>query len=367
MKINFDSNIRQTFGIALLCLLTLLWSCESEKKESPAKSPRIRKMIQMDSPKNGGLFEPGASVPFSFSHRKSASIDSVIIEHEGETLVFTTSTFEWSPNISQLGNQSIKATVYAQDVKEVMSPKVRFKSAKAPKNYTFRIINTYPHDENAYTQGLFFLDDNTLIESTGQRGSSSISKLNIQTGEVVNTVALDSKYFGEGATLWNDKIYQLTWTSQIALVYDQSLNSLQSFNYVGQGWGIAVLEDQLFMSNGSEKITILDPNDFSEKGSIEAYDENGPVSNLNELEFVNGVLYANVYTTDKDEIVMINPKNGQVTGRIDFTGIIDRSQYAGFDYVLNGIAWHPDQRLFVTGKYWPQMFEVELIEKETNL
>jgi len=228
--------------------------------------------------------------------------------------------------------------------------------------YTYRIINEYPHDSNAFTQGLFF-HNGYLYEGTGRYGASSIRRVDLQTGEVLQNHALDSRYFGEGITLFGDTLYQLTWTSRTGFIYDkESFDQLGTFNYPTQGWGLTNDNSRLIMSDGSATLYFLDPETLQNTGELLVTYNNAPVTRLNELEYINGEIYANVYMTDY--IVTINPLSGQVTGWINLQGLLSSSeQPASMESVLNGIAYDSTGgRLFVTGKLWPKIFEIELVE-----
>lgn len=227
-----------------------------------------------------------------------------------------------------------------------------------PARYRFSIVNTYPHDPEAFTQGLIYRDG-FLYESTGLRGASSLRKVRLETGEVVQRIDLDSRYFGEGLTDWGDRLVQLTWQSNLGFVYDlASFDRLRTFSYPGEGWGITHDGRRLIMSDGTSVLRFLDPETFAEVGRLAVRERGLSVPNLNELEMVDGELFANVWQTD--EIVIIDPQSGIVTARIDFSPL---RRELGTDRVdvFNGIAWDREgRRLFVTGKYWPRLFEVEV-------
>ncbi len=225
--------------------------------------------------------------------------------------------------------------------------------------YGYKIINAYPHDRNAFTQGLIF-DDGFLYEGTGICGESTLRKVELETGGVLKAYHLPAKFFGEGVTLREDKIIQLTWRSGVGFVYDKdSFLLLGEFAYQTEGWGITHDEKRLIMSDGTSTLHFLDPDTFEELGRIEVRDRGVPITHLNELEYVKGEIYTNVWPTNR--IARITPETGQVVGWIDLEGLLsekDRSQPVD---VLNGIAYDAKHdRLFVTGKYWPKLFEIEL-------
>ena len=229
--------------------------------------------------------------------------------------------------------------------------------------YSYRIVNTYAHDRNAFTQGLIF-EDGVLYEGTGRYGRSTLRRVELETGNILQIRKLPSQVFGEGVTVYENKIIQLTWQSNIGFVYNKdSFELLQEFNYPTEGWGITYDGERLIMSDGTPRLHFLHPETFEEIGQIEVYEKNRPVTNLNELEYVQGEIYANVWQTDS--IARIAPQTGQVVGWIDLKGLLspeDRRRSVG---VLNGIAYDAeDDRLFVTGKLWPKLFEIELVSPE---
>jgi glutamine cyclotransferase len=226
--------------------------------------------------------------------------------------------------------------------------------------YTYKVVSTYPHDRNAYTQGLVF-DGGFLYEGTGLRGQSTLRCVELETGTVLKSRALSPQYFGEGVTICGNHIIQLTWQSQVGFVYDKdSLELRREFSYLTEGWGITYDGQRLIMSDGSARLYFLDPESFQVTGSIEVQDNGQPVSRLNELEYIRGEIYANVYLTDR--IVRIAPETGKVTGWIELAGLLPPEDRTEPVDVLNGIAYdEANDRLFVTGKLWPKLFEIELV------
>lgn len=226
------------------------------------------------------------------------------------------------------------------------------------RNYTYQVVNSYPHDPTAFTQGFVF-DDGFFLEGTGLYGLSSLRRVELQTGRVTKLRELDARFFGEGITVYEDQIIQLTLTSRQGFVYQKStFEPVREFAYPTQGWGITHDGTRLIMSDGTDKLFFLSPNTFERVGEISVFDESGPVTLLNELEFIDGRVFANVWRTDK--IVVINPETGKVTSSIDLTGLL--ASVAATGDVLNGIAFDSEnQRLFVTGKFWPAVFEIKLV------
>jgi len=231
-------------------------------------------------------------------------------------------------------------------------------SAPAPVS-RYRIVNIYPHDRAAFTEGLFF-HEGVLYESTGQNGKSWIRKIRLENGEVLQQAPLESQYFGEGIVAWKKSLIQLTYTTEIGFVYDlATLKRQRSFNYSGQGWALTHDGTRIIMSDGSASLRFLDPETLRETGRLPVTDAGKPVLELNELEFVKGEILANVWKTER--IARISPKTGQVTGWIDVSGLLDPRDAAGVD-VLNGIAYDAaGDRLFVTGKLWPKLFEIRIV------
>ncbi len=228
-----------------------------------------------------------------------------------------------------------------------------------PKEYSYIIVNTYPHDKNAFTQGLL-IDDGVLYESTGLYGNSSIRRIKLETGEVLQAHELPLQYFGEGIALFDNKLVQLTWQSNKGFVYDKaSFELLQDFGYSNEGWGITYDGSQLIMSDGTSTLYFLNTETFQIMGQVEVNDAGTKVERLNELEYVNGYIYANIWL--KERIAIINPQTGQVEGWINMTGLQNIENH-NLNDVLNGIAYDSrTDRLFVTGKRWPQLFEIKLI------
>lgn len=233
-------------------------------------------------------------------------------------------------------------------------------ASAAPTRYSYTVVNTYPHDPKAFTQGLLFRDG-VLFESTGLHGQSSVRRVRLETGEVLQRTAVDEQYFAEGLVDWKNTLVQLTWQSNIGFVYDlETFKLARRFSYPGEGWGLAKDETRLIMSDGTSTLRFLHPDTLEETGRLNVTERGFPVNALNELEMVKGELYSNVWQTD--EVVIISPETGYVTGRIDFSGLrsrLDRSQPVD---VFNGIAYDSEgDRLFVTGKLWPVLFEVRVL------
>ena len=287
------------------------------------------------------------------------------IDFDSIQLTLDTKKIETSVDLSvmPLGEKRIKAKVFYDGTFEVVLKKVIVVNSEAPKLYTYEIINTYPHDITSYTQGLEFYKGD-LYESTGQYGESKLRKLDYKKGGVLKNINLSTAYFGEGLSVLNDKIYQLTWKEGRGLVYDiDSFEQIETFNY-GQskeGWGLCNDGQKFYKSDGSEFLWFLNPNTLAEEGALQAYTNKGKLTNLNELEWVDGKIYANRY--QKNGVAIINPENGAIEAVIDFKALKTKvTKHQGLD-VLNGMAYNPKTKtLFVTGKRWDKLFEVKIIK-----
>ncbi len=231
------------------------------------------------------------------------------------------------------------------------------------RDFTYQIVNAYPHDRNAFTQGLVF-EGGVLYEGTGRHGYSSLRRVELKSGRVLQIHELPNRFFGEGITVLGERIIQLTWRSGVGFVYDKSsFELLEEFRYPTEGWGLTHDGQRLIMSDGTSALHFLDPETFEEVGRIEVRDGDEPVTRLNELEYVRGEIYANVWQTDR--IARIAPDTGEVMGWIELAGLLSAEDRAQPVDVLNGIAYDAaNDRLFVTGKLWPRLFEIELLPLE---
>jgi glutamine cyclotransferase len=225
--------------------------------------------------------------------------------------------------------------------------------------FAYQIVNIWPHDPNAFTQGLVFLDGK-LLESTGQEGRSSLRSVELETGKVLKRVEVPLPYFAEGLALLNNKIYQLTWQHERGFIYDpQTLQKTGEFTYSGEGWGLTADGRSLVLSDGSNRLRFIDPDSFRVIKTIAVLDGKTPINELNELEYVNGEIYANIWHDDR--IAVIDPQTGLVTAWIDLSGLLPPGDVQDPEAVLNGIAYdQKSNRLFVTGKLWPRLFEIKI-------
>ena len=257
----------------------------------------------------------------------------------------------WIPVLLLLFVSVVGITAFAQ-----------FKKNTKGEVWGYKVIATYPHDQTAFTQGLVVVDGR-LLEGTGKKGDSSLRLVDLKTGNVEKQAPLNSHYFGEGITVLGPRVYQLTWQNRIGLVYDlDSFNVEKTFHYTGEGWGLTNDGKRLVMSDGTAMIRFLDPDSFEVVKRITAHSPEGKIGKLNELEYVNGEIWANIWYEDR--IVRLSPENGEVLGWIDLSGLYPRSQRDSNEDVLNGIAYDAEsKRLFVTGKNWPKLYEIAVGRK----
>ncbi|SNT16543.1 Glutamine cyclotransferase [Ekhidna lutea] len=345
--------IRLSYVIIALIFLS---SCGDSKEESKRPtSPRIKKSTTVESPQQNQTFTRGLQIPVQISTDEDFNLDSVQVTVGEEVIVYTDASFEVGIPTRKVGEWRLLIKTFGGGKSETHYRKVMILPESAPENLTYKVVNAYPHDPDDYTQGLV-IDGGYLYESTGQRGESAFKKKEITTGEVLKVVNLPADLFGEGLAIVNDEFYQLTWTSGQGFVYNKDMEQVRTFNYQVEGWGLAALGEELILTDETEKLYFVDPQSFTIKRELEVYDNEGKVDSLNELEVIDGLIYANVY--QKDYIVAVDPETGEVVQRIDFTGILSSEESNGVD-VLNGIAQDPETgKIYITGKWWPKLFEV---------
>ena len=272
---------------------------------------------------------------------------------------------ETNLSIARLGSNSIKAQFTHNNQKKILIKNIDVYNTDQPNLYSYEIIVEYPHYISLYTQGLEF-KNNILYESTGLNGYSSLRKFDVYKNQLIDVRFLDDEYFGEGLTILNNKIYQLTWKNRIGFIYDlKTMNMEKSFNYgqSSEGWGLANDGNNLYKSDGTEKIWIIDPVTLKEIDNIEIVTDKKKVKNINELEIVDEKIYANTYQFNKDVVLVINKLTGSVDGIIDFGNLRNKvKQHNNLD-VLNGIAFNKKRNsFFITGKRWDKIFEVKIIK-----
>lgn len=303
-------------------------------------------------------YTPNDTLRFKLINKKNHPIDSVVYQLEGQKID------ELHPLKNRtLGIYDLTASVYVSGRKSDYAEKITIVGLVKPKLYTYSIINEFPHDKTAYTQGLEFYRD-TLYESTGLRGKSSLRKVDFKTGKVLQKIDLDKVYFGEGISILNNKLYQLTWQGDMGFQYNPDhLKMERSFSYQDskEGWGLCNDGQNLYKSDGTHQIWILDGNTQKEIGKVQVMTDKNALKKINELEWVEGKIYANTYQFKKEVGVIINPQTGAVEGVIDFSGLKRKVEQVSNLDVLNGIAYHPKRKtFFVTGKNWSKLFEVKI-------
>jgi len=337
--------------LSIIILSVFVIACGSNSETN-----NVSFSIKTDAKKN--TISLGDTINLSINNPKKQDVKSVAYQLNGRDV---SESFIID---SKLGVQEITALIDYDGQKTTITTPITVLNNQKPKVYSFKILNEYPHDITSYTQGLEFYNGN-LYESTGQRGESKLRQVNYKTGEVINNIDLAKEYFGEGLTVLNNKIYQLTWQRGTGFVYDvNSFKKTGSFKYgkSKEGWGICNDNKVLYKSDGTENIWTLNPETLVEGDYIQVFTHRGKIDNINELEWVNGKIYANRY--QKNGVAIINPINGAVEGVVDFSSLKEKvTQHDKLD-VLNGIAYNPDTKtIFVTGKRWDKLFEVEIVEK----
>lgn len=307
------------------------------------------------------------SVGVSIKNKKEIEISNIHYFMDGKELLLNNGKL--TLDLPTLGNKVLKATFDIDGQTVEIEEKLKLLAASAPEVYTYEILNTYPHDPKAYTQGLEFYNG-TLYESTGKRGASTLRKVNYETGEVLQKIDLDNSVFGEGITIMDNKLYQLTWQSGMGYVYNiPDLEKVKNFSYgkSREGWGLCNDGQKIFKSDGTEKIWFLDPETLEEMGHIETVTNKSIFNMANELEYVGGKIYANVY--QKESMMILDATSGAIEGVVNFGGLkskVNRGpEWDDTNSVLNGVAWHPERKtFFVTGKNWDKLFEVNIFKKD---
>lgn len=317
-------------------------------------------MTKVESPRNGLRKTIGDTIQFKITSGDSnIAIDSVSISCEGKKV--NNDQLIWDTSNESPGKKSLSITAYLNNGEvERRGHSITLLSDIEPVKYTYRVTNTFVHDPDAFTQGLL-IDDNKLYESTGEKGQSTLRQVDLQSGKVLKSIDISSQYFGEGIGLINDEIFMLSWKERTGFVFDKnSFEQKRQFSYPTEGWGMTSNGEELIMSDGTFIIRFMDPESFTEIRNIKVYDQNGPVDYLNELEYINGDLFAVRWQTE--QVYIIDPATGKVKGILDLEGIFDYSLYDRRIDVLNGIAYNKNKdRYYITGKWWPKLFEIQLV------
>lgn len=350
--------------VLVFCLLISFFSCSNKSNKRPRKPVST---ISIKPSKQ--MYTAGDKVTLSIKTRlRDGELKSVKVYYAGELLEESDKLkFEISDvELDRVGNTSFKVNTEKTDgLKNSRTKTINVLSEIAPKQLTYQVVVKYPHLKTSYTQGLEYFNG-YLYEGTGEKGHSKLMKIDIKTGKPVQSFNLDDKYFGEGITILNDKIYQLTYHANKGFVYDlKTFAVIDSFTYRSeQGWGLTNDGTNLIMSDGTNVLTWLNPNDFSIVKTLQVANNRGNMNVLNELEYIDGIIYANIYTTNY--IVKIDSESGKVLEEINMEGLIDMYHRSNDRIdVLNGIAYDAkNDRMFVTGKLWPMLFEVKFIEQQ---
>ncbi len=341
--------------ITLSSFMLFFVACGGEKKA-------LLFEIQTDD----GVFHQNQSIAVSIKNDDQKEISTLVYSIDGKELPLRDGKIVL--DVQKLGNKTLTAKIGYDDTYTDVTKYIKVLSAKEPELYTYEILNEYPHDNKAYTQGLEFHQD-TLYEGTGKQGRSFLRKVDYKTGKSLNQIDLDPTIFGEGITILNGRIYQLSWQSGIGFIYDlKGFKKIDSFQY-GQskeGWGLTNNGNKIYKSDGTEKIWILNPETLVEEGFIEIVTNKSVFNKANELEYVGGKIYANVY--QKPSVMIIDAESGAIEGVVNFSGLSSKvtktENWSDTDNVLNGIAYHPERKtFFVTGKDWDKLFEVNIIKK----
>jgi len=316
--------------------------------------------IQLEGQKKS--FQKNEKAGVALKNKKEIPISKVEYFIDDKELAITDGKITF--DIDKLGNKILIAKVYYNDTSVAITKKIKVLAEKAPDVYSYQIVNTFPHDKTSFTQGLEFKND-TLYEGTGRKGQSKLRKIDYKTGNVLQQIDLDNSVFGEGLTVLDDKVYQLTWQSGLGYIYNKSdLSKIETFSYgkSKEGWGLCNDGEKIYKSDGTEKIWILNPKNLTEIDFIETVTNKSIFNKANELEYVNGKIYANVW--QKESMMIIDAVSGAIEGVVNFSGLKQKvEQHAQLD-VLNGVAYHPSRKtFFVTGKNWNKLFEVNIVKK----
>lgn len=347
-------------ALVISSILISLISCN--KTEESANS-----LFGLEVRQDSDKLHSGTPLSVQLVNKNERKIDSVVYHSFNKSFssTDTNGTYKIPTDKEKLGQQILRADIYSDKQKYTIQHSIVLLADKPPKVYTYEILEEYPHDIDGYTQGLEFYKDDVLFESTGQYGESSLRKVDLKSGEVLEKIDLPAQYFGEGLSILNDKIYQLTWRENIGFIYDlNTLEQLETFTYQNskEGWGICNDGEYFYKSDGTERIWRLNPETMQELDYVQVYTNTGRVREINELEWIDGKIFANVYT--RNAISIIDPETGKLEGVIDLSPLIKKvKRHADLD-VLNGIAYRGEKDIiYVTGKNWNKLFKIKVIEK----
>ena len=334
---------------------------KSSRNTSPKEKPKVN-LLNAELQTENKTYRTGDIIDFDVDFADSIDTQFCKVFLNGEKIdsfSLADNTYKWNSSEAKTGKNTLAFELRENGNVSSSSVELVLLSDIKPRQYKYKVVNVYPHDRQAYTQGLFY-KDGFLYEATGLRGESTVRRVKLETGEVLRSFSVPSEIFGEGITYYDDKIVQLSWDSGRGFVYRFSdFELLQEFRYNGEGWGLDHFEGKLYMTDGSHTIRILNDQIYSLIETLDVYDNEGPVQYLNELEFINGKLWANIYRHEK--IVIIDPKTGKAEGSINLKRLLPMNDYTSQTDVLNGIAYDKkNNRIFVTGKKWPKLFEIAI-------
>ena len=344
--------------LSLLFIALFIISCGEKKGNNAVLNSSF------NSPESGQLVTSGSlvNIDLVFSDGLIDSIQYFLDAKNIQTKTDTT-VYQLKTNDIPLGSRLITAKIFRKGVIEEVTANIVLASSKVPKRYGYKIINTYNHSINSYTEGLEF-HDGFFYEGTGTEGKSKLMKVSLD-GKILKEISLDGQYFGEGITVIGNKIIQLTYTEKVGFEYDKATFKLLKtfpYNHAAEGWGLTFDGETIYNTDGSNRIFLLDKNTYQPKSFIEVYDNVGPVNSLNELEWIDGKIYANIYQSEL--VAIINPKTGEVEAYINLIGLPKGVVADEGNDVLNGIAYDKKgKRLFVTGKNWDKLFHIELVKQ----
>ncbi|MDR1673676.1 MAG: glutaminyl-peptide cyclotransferase [Bacteroidales bacterium] len=355
--------------ILCVCVCAICWSCNGRtgaQGNAEKRQPLRKSQLSIVSPKNNERAALGNVLSLSATFKKEdLAVDSLCWFVDGKHLAasHTANDGVWNTALQTTGTHRIEAVAhYTDGSRDIAAANVLLLAAQPPKRYVYRVVKTYPHDIHAYTQGLLY-HSGFLYESTGLKGESTLRKVQIDTGEPLQTLNMPKEMFGEGLALAGDELVQITWQNQTAFFYNRDdFALLRKIPYpMREGWGLTFDGTHLLMTDGSATLYFMDKDRFTEVRRLEVCNHAEPVAMLNELEYINGELWANVY--QRDEIVRIDPKTGVVTGVINMKGLLNANDIRRETDVLNGIAFDKTTgKIYVTGKKWPKLFEIEVRE-----
>jgi glutaminyl-peptide cyclotransferase len=366
------------YVIVIISMLLITWTLSCSGRPGKKAEPEVTlvsmaaervasKIIKMISPEENAGFKLKDPVKVILEpDDKTRLPDSVLIYFDGKA-VTTIKSEPWEYSVPSIftvttGRKSLKVTAYKGGKQQnTIARFLIIYSDIVPLRNKYKLIRTYPHDRESFTQGLVY-DNGVLFEGTGQKMSSSLREVELETGKVIRQHNLDDSLFGEGIALYNDRIYQVTWENKVGFVYEKStFNVVNKIYYPMEGWGLTTIDNKIVMSDGTNIIYFFEPEQFTVVSRIEVYDNEKKVDQLNELEYINGEIWANIWTTDL--IARIDPVSGKVLAYIDLKGILPASERNADTDVLNGIAYDKSaKRIFVTGKKWPRLYEISITE-----